>query len=294
MSDGTRLTTRLNQKWMFKMLLFLVFLAGLGVWAAVDAFWIYPAQGRHHADYALGQYLECLGKEGRLLSGASVEDPAAELAALEAANAIEARTCESIKQAWLQSLSRIESLAALTRSNKEAIAKAGGTAGVNTDTIFSDPQSTLDALKLRLGTQNAPKPLAAYDIPLQYIFMLVGFGGAVWLAVFMSRCRGTSYSYDSAEHRLFMPGGRSFVPAEIAEVDKRDWHKYFVYLTLNDGSKEMKFDLLRYSPLEDWILEMEKLHPNYEPPPPEEEAQADEDAADEDETSDDSEPSEKV
>ncbi|MBL8745983.1 MAG: hypothetical protein JNK58_06455, partial [Phycisphaerae bacterium] len=144
------------------------------------------------------------------------------------------------------------------------------TDGVTTDTMFSDPQSTLDALVQRLSTQNAPKPLAAYDIPLQYVFMIVGFGGAIWLAFFLKRCKGVTYSFDPAEHRLFLPDGKSFVPADIAEVDKRDWHKYFVYLTLNDGSKEMKFDLLRYAPLESWILEMEKLHPNYEPPPEEE------------------------
>lgn len=283
MTEGTRPTTRLNQKWMFKMLLFFVFLAGLGVWAAVDAFWIYPAQGRHHSEYALGQYLECLSKSGQLLAGASVEDPASAFAALEMANAMETRTCDAFKHAWLLSLSRIESLSALTQRNTAATAKAGAAAGVNTDTVFSDPQATLDGLKLKLGTQNAPKPLAAYDIPLQYVFLVLGFGGAAWLAFFLKRCKGVFYSYGPAEHRLFLPGGKSFVPADIAEVDKRDWHKYFVYLTLNDGSKEMKFDLLRYTPLEDWILEMEKLHPHYEPPPVEE---ADDDSADGDEPED--------
>lgn len=271
MSEGTRLTTKLNNKWTLKMVLFLVLLAGLGVWAAIDAFWVYPARGRHHAEYALGAYLECLSKTGRLLSDASVEDPAAELAALEAADAQQSQSCEAFKHAWLLSLSRVTSLAGLTRENTDAMAKAGGSIGVTTTTMFADPQTTLDGLMATLGKTNAPKPLAAYDIPLQYLFLVVGFGGAAWLGLFLVRCKGVSYSYDPAEHRLFLPGGRSFVPSEIAEVDKRDWHKYFVYLTLADGSKEMKFDLLRYAPLEDWIMEMEKLHPNYEPPPPEEE-----------------------
>lgn len=269
MTEGTRQSTRLNSKWVFKMTLFLLLLLGLGVWAAADAFWIYPARGRNHVDFALRAYLECLRNEGRLMAAASVEDPAAELARLDASNSAESRSCDSFKYAWLLSLSRIERMSALTQRNRQAISEAGGSVGVTTLTMFADPQDTLDSLSKRLGTANAPKPLAAYDIPLQYVFMAVGFGGAAWMVLFLMRCRRTVFQYDPAEHRLFMPGGKSFVPAEIKDVDKRDWHKYYIYLTLNDGSKEMKFDLLRYSPLEEWILEMEKLHPNYEPPPPE-------------------------
>ncbi|MBL8747237.1 MAG: hypothetical protein JNK58_12890, partial [Phycisphaerae bacterium] len=134
MSEPTRQTTRLNQKWMFKMLLFLVFLAGLGVWAAADAFWIYPAQGRHHAEYALGQYLECLSKQGSLLASASVEDPQSTFAALEASGAKDTGGCDAYRYHWLLSLSRIERLSALTEKNKAAIAAAGGTDGVTTDT----------------------------------------------------------------------------------------------------------------------------------------------------------------
>jgi hypothetical protein len=59
----------------------------------------------------------------------------------------------------------------------------------------------------------------------------------------------------------------------INEVDKRKWHKFFVFLKLADNSPEIKLDLLRYSPLEDWVLEMEKLHPNYVPEPVEAEAE---------------------
>ncbi len=265
MTEDTRLTTHINGKWLTKMAIFFVLLAGLGVWATFDAFWAYPARGRHHVDFALRDYLECLNKEGRLLGSASVEDPAATLNALDAANAMETSSCDAFKYVWLVSLSRVQNLSALASHNKAALASPPA----DTDTIFANPQGKLDDLNQRLGTQNAPKPLAAYDIPLQYLFMLIGFGGAAWLALFLAKCRGVSYAYDPAEHRLFLPGGRSFIPAEIKEVDKRDWHKYYVYLTLSDGSKEMKLDLLRYAPLEEWILDMEKLHPNYEPPPPE-------------------------
>lgn len=270
MSDAERLTTRLNPKWLMKMVLFLALLEGLGIWAAVDAFWLYPARGRHHADFMLKAYLECLNREGRLLASASVEDPAAELERLEQANAAQSRSCDAAKAAWLLSLSRIENLSRLTERNREAIARQGGPIGVDTETMFSRPQVVLDELTARLGTQNTPKPLAAYDIPLQYVLMVIGFGGGLWLLFFLARAKSISYSYDPGEHRLFLPGGRSFVPADVKDVDKRDWHKYYLYITLNDGSPEMKFDLLRYAPLEEWLLEMERLHPNYVPPPPDE------------------------
>lgn len=275
MTDGTRLTTRLNGKWLFKMGLFLVALLGLGLWAAADAFWLYPARGRHHADFACRAYLECLSKEGRLLAAAAIPDPAAELKNLDAANAMESQSCDAFKHVWLTSLSRIRSLDAVTRENQAAIAAAGGPLGLSTETMFADPSATLTDLSKRLGTSNAPKPLNAFDIPLQYLFLILGFGGTLWLALFLLRCKGVSFSYDPAEKRLFLPSGKSFVPADISVFDKRDWHKYFVHVTLASGPPEMKLDLLRYVPLEDWLLEMEKLHPNYEPPRPEE-AEADE------------------
>lgn len=268
MSAPARLTTRLSPKWLMKMTLFLALLVGLGIWSAVDAFSLYPARGRHHADFMLKAYLECLNRERRLLAAASVEDPAAELERLQQANAAQSRSCDAARAAWLLSLSRIENLSRLTQQNREAIARQGGPIGVDTRTMFSRPQSVLDELTARLGTRNTPKPLAAYDIPLQYVLMVIGFGGALWLLLFLARARSISYSFDPEEKRLFIPGGRSFVPADVKDVDKRDWHKYYLYLTLNDGSAEMKFDLLRYSPLEEWLLEIERLHPNYVPPPP--------------------------
>jgi hypothetical protein len=261
MTEGTRLTTRLNGKWLFKMALFLAALIGLAVWASLDAFWLYPARGRHHADFACRAYLECLSKSGRLLT-ASVADPDSELKALHEAKAMESQTCDAFKHVWLLSLSRIRSLDSVTRENHAAITAAGGPLGVSSLTMFADPNT-------RLGTANAPKPLSAFDIPLQYVFLVAGAGGALWLALFLVRCHRVSYSYDPAEKRLFLPDGTSFVPAGIAVFDKRDWHKFFVHVTLSEGGPEMKFDLLRYLPLEEWLLEMEKLHPHYEPPPPE-------------------------
>ncbi len=62
---------------------------------------------------------------------------------------------------------------------------------------------------------------------------------------------------------LGLPGGHSLTPADLTDVDKRKWDKFFVSLVVKPGhatlgGKEVALDLLRYEPLEDWVLEMEK------------------------------------
>ena len=64
---------------------------------------------------------------------------------------------------------------------------------------------------------------------------------------------------------LVSSNGKRLLPSEIAEVDRRLWHKFFVFLKPSDGSSEVKLDLLRYTPLEDWFLEIEQRTPNYKP-----------------------------
>ena len=81
----------------------------------------------------------------------------------------------------------------------------------------------------------------------------------------------TKYRYDASTHTLTLPSGESFTAQQINELDKRKWDKFFVTIHL-EGGKTHKLDLLRYQPLEDWILEMEKLSPNYEPPEEDEKA----------------------
>lgn len=265
MTGSERLTTRLNSRWTLKMFVFLLLLLGLAGWASADAFWIYPKRGRNHVQFMLKAYLECLEKNGRLLADASVEDPAAEFKRLESLSGIDPSSCDAARAQWLMSLSRLAPLSSLTVQNKKMMERAAG-APIETETVFSRPDSTLSDLQQRLGTRNAPKPLAGYDIPLQYLFLVIGAGGAVWMMLFLVRCGKVKYQYEPVEKRLFLPDGVSFVPADVAEMDKRDWHKYFIYVKLKDGSREMKFDLLRYAPLEDWILEMEKETPGYVPP----------------------------
>jgi len=136
-------------------------------------------------------------------------------------------------------------------------------------TTFDNPTERREALDDAWRTRTPPKPLSAFDIPSQWLFVIAGFGGAAWLTFLFVRVASKKYRWDPATHTLTVPGGKTIAPADIAEVDKRKWDKYFVTLRLNDGApppREHKFDLLRYAPLEAWILEMERRSPNYVPP----------------------------
>lgn len=143
-------------------------------------------------------------------------------------------------------------------------------------TQFFDPQSgeamykafdgskvaaTPDVLQKDLNTRwqgkTPPAALAAYDLPSQWIFVIVGYGAALYLIFLVLRVIPKRYSYEPEEKRLILPGGAAFIPADVKEFDKRKWHKFFVTINLRDG-RAFRLDLLRYVPLEDWVLEMER------------------------------------
>lgn len=262
-------TTTLNRRWVFKMAIFIVALFGLALWGTADAFWIYPAKGAAHEKFMRKEYLERLDEKGLLLREASVTDPAAELQRLvDLENAGES-TAEKARREWLTSLSRIENLGTLAARNRAELDRRSAEAGSApkaTLTLFTDPRAELDGLRSELANQPQPTGLRAYDIPLQYVFMAIGFGGGLWMLLFLLGQSRKKYRYDHAEKRLTLPDGRSFTPAQIRTVDKREWHKFFIHFTVDGFDDELKLDLLRFAPLEDWALEMERLHPNYEPP----------------------------
>lgn len=116
----------------------------------------------------------------------------------------------------------------------------------------------LDELDKKWAKSNQTQPLAGYDLPVQWLFVVIGFGGGFYLLVLLARAASTKYRWDAAAHRLTLPGGRAIVPADLKDVDKRRWHKYYVTLLLNDGSAQT-LDLYRYEPLESWVLEMERV-----------------------------------
>jgi hypothetical protein len=107
-------------------------------------------------------------------------------------------------------------------------------------------------------TSSMPTELSAYDLPVQYLFMVAGLGWAAYLIFLLMRCRARArgFRWEPSSQRLTLPGGASFTPADLADVDKRKWHKFYATMVLTDGTRH-EMDLLRYEPLEAWVLEME-------------------------------------
>lgn len=120
------------------------------------------------------------------------------------------------------------------------------------DAVLKDLNAYWDTTK-----QKTPAALNAYDLPSQWIIVVVCYGCAVYVMFLLIRARLKKFQYAPEEKRLILPGGVSIVPADLKDLDKRRWHKFFVTLNLKNGNS-YPLDLLRYVPLEDWILQMEK------------------------------------
>ena len=113
---------------------------------------------------------------------------------------------------------------------------------------------------------------------MQWLFVVVCLGVGLALTGLILKVKSRTYGWEPVEQRLFLPGGASLVPADIAEFDKRKWDKFLIFLKIKPGhqplgGREIRLDLLRYNPLEEWILAMERTAypgnaPVREDPPP--------------------------
>jgi len=251
--------TTLNKRWLWKMYVFLLAMLILGFWGMYDAIWLYPRRGLDSAEYLQKTYLEAADKAGTLTL-AGVKAPAAELARLD--ESAPTNEVEVARQRWLQALSLVRDLGVIERQ-----IAAGQTPTPGPDTSMPDPKATLEALSKKWSTRTQPTALSPFDIPVQYLFMAIGLGLAVYLIFFLFKCSRTRFRYEPGPMRLTLPDGRGFVPADIEDVDRRLWHKFFVELKVRELGA-VKLDLLRYWPLEEWFLEMEKHAPGYVPPAP--------------------------
>jgi hypothetical protein len=275
------LRTTTGRAWKLKTLGFALAFALLAVWGWYDAYHVYPKRGRDHEQFMKRNYLEEADKAFQLAT-VSVEDPATEYRRLSGIPEGELSTVERARLAWLRSISRLTSLTKVAAENRTEIERRASdpTHRQPTRTMFADPRRELSELGAQLGQSDQPKPLAAYDLPVQFLFLYGGAIGCVYLVGLFFVVRSRVYRYEPAEHRLTLPTGRTLVPADIALVDKRQWHKYIVFLKPVDGSPEIRLDLYRHRPLEDWVLEMEKLTPGYVPPEPDADAKSVEAGAD--------------
>lgn len=279
-------TCTLNKSWLFKMAVFILVTLGFGLWATFDAFYLYPRRGLADASYKLKDLLSAAAATGQLSeAGLAFPDPKAAYAELRgreeelqrraAASGPDARKAEweFRKLEWLGALSRAWRLDATPKplgdlkATKDASAaslffdpaKGAGYAVSGGTRKDLSPTELSTALGSYWNKAAVPSALSTYDMPVQFLFMAVGVGWAAYLVSLVLRCqaRARGFAWEPGSMRLTVPGGASFTPADLEDMDKRLWHKYYVTMVLKDGSRH-KLDLLRYVPLEDWVLEMER------------------------------------
>ncbi|MEM7754020.1 MAG: hypothetical protein AAF297_00100 [Planctomycetota bacterium] len=255
--------TVLNRTWLIKVVVMTLALFAFGSWGLYDAIAAYPKRGEGFASHAKLEYLRAAQtadqeeERGVLRREASVPDPVAELANLreveddlqtQASNQNDPRYYRAQMQLrrldWLVGLQRIGQL-------------------LPERTAIESPRDDLMALEERWKTESPPAALAAYDIPSQWAIMVVCYGFTAYLLFLFITVATKSYRWDPAAQRLTFPSGKSIVPGDLSEVDKRKWDKFIVYLSIKDshdtlGGQAVKVDTYRYALLEDWILDMEE------------------------------------
>lgn len=254
----------LNRPWALKMLIFVVVLLAFGTWGLYDAAVKYPANGARYAEWAEWQYLQKARDAdaeefGYFIREASVPDPRQELTHLSEAET-ERRNREAAESP--QSTRRLRAIAEITRRQWLSSLRMIGELRPERTTI-ADPRARLDELASSWSTRPQPSALHGYDIPMQWGIMIGCYALGLYLIVLFVRVVGRKYRWDPDAQRLTFPGGASIVPDNLAEIDKRKWDKFIVFLRIVPGheklgGREMRVDTYRHAHVEGWILEMEK------------------------------------
>jgi len=241
--------SRVPRGWLIKQTIIVLVLLVFGFWGLADAFWVYPKRGREAAEALELQYLQQATAPG-VSDPVGVPDPVAELAKLKDANEASLSPLRRARREWLTALKNVGML-------------------TNEHTAISDPTSRAKQLaeKWSAGADGkapaVPKPLNSYDIPVQFVIMAVGWGGGLWCLVVLVNALRTKYRWSEATQTLTLPSGVAFTPADVEDFDKRKWDKFLVFVKFKSGfeplaGQEIKIDLLRHVPVEEWILAMEK------------------------------------
>jgi hypothetical protein len=255
--DQGPLIAPLNKSWLIKMGAIMVVMIGFAVWGYIDATKIYPERGYKASQFLEWQYLQKLAETSDLAK-ASVDDPAAALTDLKQrmSQGISLSAAESTRFQWLGSLKNTQLLKPeFTRIPRE-----------NPREKVTGAAERLDALQkqftLSTGKAEAPKPLTAYDIPVQWLFVGLGFPIGFYLLGLIIKVSKQKHRFDPATQTLTLHDGTSLTPAQLEDVDKRKWHKYMVALIPAAGhpraGQAIELDLLRHRALEDWVLAMER------------------------------------
>ncbi|MCB9845003.1 MAG: hypothetical protein H6811_03315 [Phycisphaeraceae bacterium] len=252
------MVTPLRPAWRLRMIVIAAALLGMGLWGLYDATVAYPGRGARVAEFEEWEYLTTLagGDSQRTIFAdrAGVADPAQEMPRLNRLISESNPTLTEVDKQrydWLRALSMIGRLdAAHTTYSNEAGSDR-------------QPNRRLESLATTWSGKTRPKALSSLDIPSQWAIFVVCAGLGLWVVAFTLRVARRKYRWNSQTRTLTLPGGGSIAPADLDDVDKRRWHKFYVDLKVRQdhptlGGETIGVDLFRRGLIEGWILEMER------------------------------------
>ena len=278
------LQTNLARKWVIKMAVFLFVSIGFGLYGLYDATIAYPNRGEKSASWHLYTYLALADEALILENDLTVPEG---MTAADQYDQIESRLADLTQSSEGSSLRAKADLSQIARYNW--LGSLGVLGDLTNERVASDLSGDLRAKLAELDTEwknaDRPKPLASYDIPVQWLFTFIGFALGGIMLVHAARVASKKYTWNPDELRLGLPGGASLIPADVEVFDRRKWDKFIIFLKVNAdhkelGGREIKLDLYQYEPLEDWYTQM---HTHARP----------EDFDDEDEAAEDDSPAEQ-
>ncbi|MEM9083058.1 MAG: hypothetical protein AAGB34_05625, partial [Planctomycetota bacterium] len=179
---------------------------------------------------------------------------------------------------WLTALSRLQSMGLSTsldplQANNSELEPLSGVPMIDTGRLDNDgnpimrpdfhalaQQTTIgNPSKLRRELndvwqrQDVPKPLSAFDMPSQWLFVVGGLVIVVWITPMILKVLSTKHRFDPETSTVTLAGGTKISPENLKDVDGRKWDKWFLYVTLDGQSDEVLLDLYRHVPLEQWV-----------------------------------------
>ncbi len=249
--------TTLARPWLVRMIIITAVLWGFGAWAVYDATVAYPKRGRIHAEKLQLDFLQAARASGRLFTEAAILDPKGELERLRDRDVLQMTEVDRTKRQWLEALA-VPGLGMLDAEH----------------TNIAEPEAEIARLREYFDKHGAPAGLSAYDIPMQWLICVVCWGIGAYMLVLFAMVKSRTYAWDAEARTLTLPGGEKVSPADLDPADPADlskWHKFIIFLRPRPGHErlkgEVKLDLFRHHPLEDWIRVLVKgADPDFEFP----------------------------
>lgn len=264
----SRSETTVSKKWLIKTAIMALGVFLLGMWGLYDALVVYPNRGIRAAEYLEYQYLSQYEKErGSVDERAAIKDPAAELTRLDA----RLKEFGSLNEAerplhgWLIQLKLTGRLKPTFTDlpRQDPNAKQGDPNFGQQLTGSTRLRDLEKAWTTSDGTAKSASTLDWYDIPSQWLIMILGTAGGLYMFLIIARVLGKKFRFNHSTQTLTLADGNTITAADIAEFDKRKWHKFYINLIIKPthptlANKNIELDLLRYEPLESWILALER------------------------------------